>query len=100
MPKESKIASFVKRVAGQEEVHEIFEGQRVIKSDADSKRAGFEYGLEALGARVARGDEIEQWERDIQITKARELGIKNPESFVDTMIHSYQVSTAIIDDID
>ena len=86
------------KMAGVREGRDNVEGPdgliiHVYKSPDDSKYAGFVYAIETLGARLARGDVIEEWELNALAARAEDLGIHNPARYVSEMIYVYDGST-------
>lgn len=82
---------------GSTTFYEGIVGTRVTKSPEDSERAGLDYAVETLGARIARGGTVEQWEIDALVEKGRSLGWSDPEVTVKDLIESWKDVASHVD---
>jgi len=60
-----------------------------IKSDVDSEWSGFCRLLETMGSRIINGGEVEDCEMQALIERATQLGVRDPENHVRSVINAW-----------
>jgi hypothetical protein len=104
-----KIKEFAEKMAkspnGTSEIYESVANTRglpegtpmvAVKDRDGGQRAGLDYSLEALGARKARGDDVEE-ETKLLIKRAKKLKIKRPADTVRSTIYAWQRNAEFAD---
>jgi len=83
---------------GTWEIYTDLEGQdrNAVKDGDGGQRAGLDYSLEVLGARKARGDDVEE-ETQLLIERAKKLNLERPEEIVRVTIHAWQRNAEFAD---
>lgn len=84
---------------GTGQVFQDVQGQNrnLVKDGDGGQRAGWDYSLEALGARQARGENVEA-EIKLLIKRAKKLKIDDPEQTVRVAVDSWKFATQSVDE--